>query len=167
MADELRAQATRKRLGKSVRFTGFLAEGELAALYAAADVAVVPSSYEPFGLVALEAAALGAPLVVARTGGLAELVQPRENGMHFPVFDHVALADAVTEVLSDDVLARRIARAAKGRLTRDHSWSTIAAQTVEIYARAVDEERVLVASQAARPELRMVVRDGNLLRDAP
>jgi glycogen(starch) synthase len=167
MAADLQAQATRKRLGKSVRFTGFLAEDELAALYAAADVAVVPSSYEPFGLVALEAAALGVPLVVAATGGLAELVQDRVTGLHFPASDHAALADAVTEVLSDDVLARRISRTAKGRLVRDHSWATIAATTADIYRRSVDEERVLVASQAARPELRMVVRDGNLLRDTP
>jgi glycogen(starch) synthase len=165
MADELQRQAVRKRLGKSVRFTGFLAEDELAALYAAADVAVVPSTYEPFGLVALEAAALGAPLVVASTGGLAEFVRERETGMLFPALDHARLADAVTEVLSDDVLARRIARAAKARLTRDHSWPGIAGQTVEIYARSVEEERTLLASQAARPELRMVVRDGNLLRD--
>ncbi len=167
MADELQAQATRKRLGKSVRFTGFLAEPELAALYAAADVAVVPSSYEPSGLVALEAAALGAPLVVASTGGLAEFVEDRMTGLLFPASDHVALADAVTEVLSDDVLARRLSRAAKRRLARDHSWSTIAAQAVDVYGRGVEEERALVASQAARAELRMVVRDGNLLRDTP
>jgi len=167
MADELRQRAVVKRLGKSVRFTGFLAEPELAAVYAAADVAVVPSTYEPFGLVALEAAALGTPLVVARTGGLAEFVQDRETGLLFAPFDHAALADAVTEVLSDQVLARRIASAAKRRLTRDHTWSAVAVDTVATYRRAVDEERALVASQAARPELRMVVRDGNLLRDAP
>jgi glycogen(starch) synthase len=167
MADELRERASRKRLGKSVRFTGFLAEPELAAVYAAADVVVVPSTYEPFGLVALEAAALGTPLVVARTGGLAEFVLDRETGLLFTPFDHVGLADAVTEVLSDQVLARRIASAAKRRLTRDHTWSALAAETIATYRRAVDEERALVASQAARPELRMVVRDGNLLRDAP
>ena len=62
---ELRERARAARLGPSVTFTGFLPREELAALVAAADCAVVPSLYEPFGLAALEAAALGTPLVVS------------------------------------------------------------------------------------------------------
>ncbi|MEI6623721.1 MAG: glycosyltransferase family 4 protein, partial [Actinomycetes bacterium] len=66
-----------------VTFTGWLPEDELQALAAAADVAVVPSLYEPFGLVALEAGALGIPLVVARTGGLADIVTDGVSGSTF------------------------------------------------------------------------------------
>jgi glycogen(starch) synthase len=164
--EQLEAQAKRLRLGRSVVFTGWMSEQELRAVSGAADVAVVPSVYEPFGLVALEAAALGTPLVVADTGGLAEIVEHGETGLVFPPLDAPALADAVTEVLRDEVMGRRIVRAARAVVERDNHWPTIAATTAAVYARAVLEERALLASQAARPALRMVVRDGNLLRDA-
>ena len=118
---------------------------------AAADVAVVPSVYEPFGLVALEAAALGTPLVVADTGGLAEIVEHGESGLVFPPLDAAALADAVSEVLRDEVLARRVVRTARAVVERDYAWPTIAAGTVTVYERAVREERALLAELAARP----------------
>ncbi|MGE3811549.1 MAG: glycosyltransferase family 4 protein [Candidatus Nanopelagicales bacterium] len=164
-AEVLSAQAKRLRISRSVDFAGWLTEEELRAVSAAADVAVVPSVYEPFGLVALEAAALGTPLVVADTGGLAETVQHGETGLVFPPLDAAALADAVTEVLRSDVLARRVVRQARDVLARDHDWPTLAASTVETYRRAVAEERALLAS-TSHPQLRIAVRDGNLLRDA-
>jgi glycogen(starch) synthase len=164
-AEALAAQAKRLRIARSVEFTGWLTEEQLRAVSAAADVAVVPSVYEPFGLVALEAAALGTPLVVADTGGLAETVRHGETGLVFPPLDAAGLADAVTEVLRSDVLARRVVRQAREVLARDHSWPVLAASTVETYRRAVVEERALLAS-TAHPQLRIVVRDGNLLRDA-
>jgi len=150
-------------------FTGWLTETELRAASAAADVAVVPSVYEPFGLVALEAAALGTPLVVSDTGGLAEIVTNGESGLTFPALDAAALADAVTEMLRDEVLAQRVVRQAREVLGRDHDWPTIAARTVTTYEQAVVEERELLATTAhpyTQPRLAMVVRDGNLLRDA-
>jgi glycogen(starch) synthase len=116
--------------------------------------------------VALEAAALGTPLVVSDTGGLAEIVVNGESGLTFPPLDAAALADAVTEMLRDEVLSRRVVRESRDMLSRDYAWPDIASTTVTTYARAVLEERALLAGQAARPELRMVVRDGNLLRDA-
>ena len=158
---ELRALARSLRLGRAVTFTGFLDQDVLAVLAAAADVAVVPSIYEPFGMVALEAAAAGTPLVVADTGGLREFVEHGITGLRFQPGDVGALATAVTSVLSDEVLARRLVRDARDVLTRDYAWSTVAARTAAVYARAVREERALQASQA-RP-LRIVVRDGNLL----
>jgi glycogen(starch) synthase len=163
MLEEL---ARRLRVSRAVHFTGWLTEAELRAAAAAADVAVIPSVYEPFGLVALEAAALGTPLVVSDTGGLAELVVDGETGLTFPALDAAALADAVTGMLRDEVLARRVVRTAREVLARDHAWPTIAATTVATYERAVREERALLAGPGARPALRVVVRDGNLLRDA-
>jgi glycogen(starch) synthase len=157
--------ARRLRVSRSVVFTGWLTEGGLRAVSGAADVAVVPSVYEPFGLVALESAALGTPLVVSDTGGLAEIVTHGETGVTFPALDAAALADAVTAVLRNDVLARRVVRQAREVLARDHDWLTLAARTVQTYEQAVVEERALLAS-TAHPQLRMVVRDGNLLRDA-
>jgi len=161
----LQALARKLRVSRSVEFTGWLTEAELRAVNAAADVAVVPSVYEPFGLVALEAAALGTPVVVSDTGGLAEIVVNGETGLTFPALDAAALADAVTEVLRSDVLARRVVRTAREVLARDYAWPTLAERTVTVYERAVREERALLAG-SADPQLRIVVRDGNLLRDA-
>ncbi len=164
---ELRAHAKRLRLGRSATFLGWVPPEDLAVLAAAADVAVVPSIYEPFGLVALEAAAAGTPLVVGNTGGLREFVEHGITGLRFTPDDRAGLADAVTALLSDEVLARRIARAARAVLARDYTWEGIAARTVEVYARAVREERTLQADLGLRvgQPLRLVVRDGNLLAD--
>jgi glycogen(starch) synthase len=166
--DELKSQAKRLRLGRSVAWTGFLGPAQLPVLAAAADCAVVPSIYEPFGMVALEAAAAGTPLVVADTGGLREIVAHGITGLRFSPGDPAGLANAVTAVLSDEVLARRLTRDARAVLARDYGWPTIADRTVEAYQRAVREERALQAGLAARAQapLRMVVRDGNLLAGA-
>lgn len=161
----LQTLARKLRVARSVEFTGWLTEAELRAVSAAADVAVVPSVYEPFGLVALEAAALGTPVVVSDTGGLAEIVVNGETGLTFPPLDAAALADAVTQVLRSDVLARRVVRTAREVLARDYAWPLLAERTVAVYERAVREERALLAG-SLHPQLRIVVRDGNLLRDA-
>ncbi|HZB48506.1 MAG TPA: glycosyltransferase family 4 protein [Mycobacteriales bacterium] len=163
--DELVAAARRLRLGRAVTFAGFVPDSELAALVAAADCAVVPSRYEPFGLVALEAAAAGTPVVASDAGGLAEFVRDRETGLTFPAGDPAALAAAVGELLADQVLGRRLARQARARLRREHSWSGVAERTADVYARAESQERALRAGLAARAVPRLVVRDGNLLTD--
>jgi glycogen(starch) synthase len=161
----LREQARRLRLGRSVRWAGFVADDELGALAAAADAVVVPSIYEPFGLVALEAAAAGTPLVAADVGGLRELVDPGRTGLRFPAENVPALADAVTTVLSDQVLARRLTRAARAAVA-DRGWDRVADRTAAVYERAGREERALQAGLAGRTLPRLVVRDGNLLTGA-
>jgi glycogen(starch) synthase len=166
--DDLRAQAKALRLGRSVGWLGFVEPGRLAALTAAADCALVPSIYEPFGMVALEAAAAGTPLVVADTGGLREFVRHGATGLRFTSGDVAELADAVSLVLRDEVLARRLVRGGSMALA-DYTWPAIAARTVTEYARAVREERALHDDlRRTQAPLRMVVRDGNLLAgDAP
>jgi glycogen(starch) synthase len=162
----LTSLAAKLRVSRSVEFTGWLTEADLRAVASAADVAVIPSVYEPFGLVALEAAALGTPLVVSDTGGLAEIVVNGETGLTVPPLDAAALADAVTAMLRDDVLSRRVVREAREVLARDYAWPDIAATTTTTYERAIVEEGELHAGQVAPPQLRTVVRGGNLLRDA-
>jgi glycogen synthase len=137
--DQLQARARRRRVARAVDWAGFVAEDELAPLLAAADVAVVPSLYEPFGIVALEAAAARTPLVVAETGGLLDLVRTRVAAASFPARDAEALAAAVLKVLADPAAAERAAGRAARAIRRDYTWRAVAAHTAEIYARAASD----------------------------
>jgi glycogen(starch) synthase len=135
-AAELVSDARKARVLRSVDFVGHLTDRELAAALAAADVVVLPSKYEPFGIVALEAAAAGAPLVASTAGGLGEVVVHGETGLAFAPGDIDGLAASVREVLDDPAAARRRARAAKARLSSDFDWAHISAATVEVYRAA-------------------------------
>jgi glycogen(starch) synthase len=142
---ELQAAADALGLDDAVTFAGFLGGHDLTALMGASDCYVVPSIYEPFGMVALEAAAVGTPVAVAETGGLAEIVEHGVTGVKFPPQDPQALADAVsTLLLMDREDARTMARRARRRVREDFNWPSIAARTVAVYeaARATDDDRV-------------------------
>lgn len=147
-SDALQEQARTRRVSGSASFPGWLPEADLHALMAASDVVVVPSIYEPFGLVALEGAALGAPLAVARSGGLAEFVVEGETGRTFAPGDPADLADAITRSLRDPQESAALAAAARERLRSNHSWSRLAEATIETYRRA---ERAPESATAAPP----------------
>lgn len=159
--DELAAQARRRRLGSAVTFCGFRDAATLPALLAAADCVVVPSIYEPFGMVALEAAAAGTPVAVAASGGLTELVDTGVAATRFPAKDPAGLADAVSGLLTDQLRARRQARRARDAV-REYAWPAIAARTVDCYHRAIRDERALTARLAGEMP-RIEVPEGNLL----
>ena len=133
----LRALARRLRVARTVSWLGFVPEPELPALLAAADVVAVPSFYEPFGIVALEAAVAATPLVVAATGGLSDLAAAGVAAASFPPGDVPALVDAIGKVLVDPVAARRAASRAARIVRRDYAWPAIAALTVDAYCRAI------------------------------
>jgi len=135
-ASALVAQSRKLRVRRSVDFAGHLPDRALVALLAAADVVVLPSRYEPFGIVALEAAAAGAPLVASTAGGLAELVVDGVTGLSVTPGDVEGIAEAVRKVLTDPPAAARRARAAKSRLTAEFNWQGIAEQTAEVYRTA-------------------------------
>jgi glycogen synthase len=132
----LEALAQRLRLRRSSTFLGFCDPPVLAALRDASHVAVVPSLYEPFGLVALEAMAAGTPLVATRTGGLAELVRDGEDGLLVPPEEPDLLAGAIARVLDDPVLAGALRSAGRRRATVA-TWQVAARRTEEVYAQAV------------------------------
>jgi glycogen(starch) synthase len=129
-------QARRLRVRRSVDFVGHLSDRGLVACLAAADVVVLPSRYEPFGIVALEAAAAGAPLVASTAGGLAELVVDGETGLSIEPGDVEGIAAAVGAVLSDPTAAARRAKAAKARLGAEFNWRGIAELTASVYRAA-------------------------------
>ncbi|MFE9655684.1 glycosyltransferase family 4 protein [Micromonospora sp. NPDC006431] len=168
--EDLVDQARQLHLGETVRFAGFMDTTQLPAVLAATDATVVPSLYEPFGMVALEAAAAGAPLAVARTGGLAEIVEPGITGLTFPHSDPDALAGAVDRLLGDEVFARRVARRARTMVAERYGWATVAARTAGSYAAARREHDAFQAGRAAAlltgGRAAITIPDGNLLAEA-
>ena len=147
--DELLAAARKHRVVRAVDFLGHLSDRELRAALAAANVVVLPSRYEPFGIAALETAAAGAPLAASTAGGLAEVVVDGETGVSFPPGDILALAVAVNSVLADPAAAKRRAKLARQRLTTDFSWTQIAEDTAEVYAKT----NVLEHPPLGRPKI--------------
>ncbi|MCV7219242.1 glycosyltransferase family 4 protein [Mycobacterium crocinum] len=133
--------ARKHKVLKAVHFAGLVDHDELLRLMRRADVAVLPSHYEPFGIAALEAAAAGIPLVTSNVGGLGEAVIDGETGVSFPPRDVTALAAAVRCVLDDPVAAQQRAIAARERLTSDFDWHTVAAETAQVYLAAKRHER--------------------------
>ncbi len=139
--DWLVERARKHRVLKATRFVGHLGHAELLAVLHRADAAVLPSHYEPFGIVALEAAAAGTPLVTSNIGGLGEAVINGRTGVSCPPRDVAGLASAVRAVLDDPGAAQRRARAARERLTADFSWQTVAEETAQVYLAAKRGER--------------------------
>ncbi|KAA9153881.1 glycosyltransferase family 4 protein [Amycolatopsis acidicola] len=129
-------QARKLRIRRAVHFAGHLPDRELRAALAAADAVVLPSRYEPFGIVALEAAASEAPLIASTAGGLGEVVIDGISGLSFAPGDVAALHDAVDSVLRDRKAAKARARTARARLSVDFDWARIAEATAEVYRRA-------------------------------
>lgn len=115
-----------------VSFLGSRDQDTLQYYYSASEVVVVPSHYESFGMVALEAMACSRPVVASETGGLAHLVRDGETGFHVPAGDVDALAEKLLLLLNDSELRRQIgARGAE--YAREFAWPTIAGQLVETY----------------------------------
>jgi len=139
-SDELRRLVDELGLGHRVHFTGFLEERELRLHYAAADVAVAPSLYEPFGLVATEAMACGTPVVVSDTGGLREIVTDG-TGLRFPPQDADQLADRIAEILTDPGLAARLVARGRERIRARYDWADVAQRTAQAYATTVGARR--------------------------
>ncbi|MBS1882769.1 MAG: glycosyltransferase family 4 protein [Actinobacteria bacterium] len=134
--EELKRQAEELGLMEHGTFLGWIGDDVLHILYGIADLTVVPSIYEPFGLVALEAMASGCPCIVADTGGLREVVPHEEAGLRFAARDPEALAEVAIRVLSDPELEARLIAEAKEHVRR-FDWADVAAQTAAVYAEQV------------------------------
>jgi glycogen synthase len=129
---ELRAQATRLGLDQHGTFVGWIDDPTLHCLYRVADLCVVPSIYEPFGLVALEAMACGCPCLVADTGGLREVVPSPDVGLRFRSRDPRSLARMLERVLTDDALRDGLVVEASEHVLR-FDWSDVATRTRAVY----------------------------------
>jgi glycogen(starch) synthase len=133
---ELREQATQLGLDDHGTFLGWIGDDVLHSLYRIADLTVVPSIYEPFGLVALEAMASGCPCLVADTGGLREVVPNEDVGLRFRSRDPGSLSTMAERLLTDTELRDRlVAEASEHVLTFD--WADVARQVGAVYRELV------------------------------
>ena len=131
---ELKAQAERLGLSQHGVFLGWIGDDALHSLYRIADLCVVPSLYEPFGLVALEAMASGCPCIVADTGGLREVVPAGERvGLRFNGGDPEHLGVMIERLLVDVELRDRLVTEASEHVL-SFDWSDVAQRTRAIYA---------------------------------
>jgi glycogen synthase len=135
---ELHRQAAKLGLMPHGSFLGWIGDDVLHSLYRIADLTVVPSIYEPFGLVALEAMASGCPCIVADTGGLREVVPHEEAGLRFRARDPEALADVAERVLGDDELGDRLVAEAYEHIRR-FDWADVAERTAGVYRELIGD----------------------------
>ena len=124
-------------LGQKVYFTGYLNAKQVSKMYKCAYISVFPSTYEPFGIVALEAMLAGVPTVVSDVGGLNEIVEHGVDGMKSYAGNPNSLADSILELLFNPQLCESISKKAKTKVKNEYSWTKIAQDTHFIYQKAI------------------------------
>ena len=146
---ELRSRLARLALGDAVTFVGAQPQERLRTWYVAADATVLPSYYESFGMVALEAMACGSPVVASRVGGLQTTVRHGVTGLLVPDHDPVSLAEALTRLLGDADLRWRLGREGV-RWAMQHRWPCVAEAVCREYAALVERAASHLAAARCR-----------------
>jgi len=130
-------------------FSGFVQDEDRNRLYACSDVAVFPSCYEPFGIVAIEAMAAGTPLVVGDTGGFREIVEHQVDGLKFNPGDVKDLAQCIIRLLKEERLAENLRLSGWQKVVSRYSWDNIARQTGSVYSEIIKKAKSIQAAQLA------------------
>ena len=144
--DEMaRLQKLRADLGihDLVTFLGAKDQTILPNYYAAAEIVVMPSHYESFGMVALEAMAMGTPVIASEVGGLAYLVQDGFNGFHVPSRDPEALAEKIYELLTNSECRKLLGHQAR-EYAQQYAWPRIVDQMLDVYEDVMQEKQACV-----------------------
>ena len=134
---ELQTQIDMEGVSDIVQLAGFVADEQLHEMLQRASCVVIPSLYEPFGIVALEGMAAGAPTIAARTGGLAEIIEGTDAGMLFEPGNHHELAECIADVLADPAAADLMRANAATLLRKTYTWDAVATETVQVYRTAL------------------------------
>ncbi len=119
-------------LAETIEMIGSVQPEDVLTWMAAADICVVPSRTEPFGLVAIEALAAGTPVIAAEVGGLIESIRPGYNGLLFPVNDAKSLATSLKSLITDSLMRQQMAAVAKDSI-KQHDMRLQAAKVLELY----------------------------------
>lgn len=124
-----------------VYFAGYLSEENLLNLYKASDIAVVPSLYEPFGIVALESMVAGVPVVVSDTGGLSGIVEHCVDGMKCYTGNANSLADSILYLLHNSDKAKEISKRAYDKVCIKYNWDIISDKTMQVYTKVIEQAK--------------------------
>ena len=138
-ADYLKSLAAQLGIWDRVYFTGYIDDDTRNKLYRAADIAVVPSLYEPFGITALEAMAAQCPVAVSDIGGLNSIVEIGVNGYKFYTGNANSLADTILHVFFCPEDAMRVSKRAYAEVTSKYTWDRVARLTDTVYRRVRKE----------------------------
>lgn len=122
---------------KSIYFLGNLPQETVAELYSIADLTVVPSRVEPFGLVALESLACGTPVIASKAGGLTDFINS-EVGRFFPMDDYKALSSEIIDAINNNEKEQKGERASEYALN-NYSWNRVIDELLEVYNEVVKE----------------------------
>jgi D-inositol-3-phosphate glycosyltransferase len=131
--DRIQALVESLRLTDVVTFKGKIPQPQLPPYYAAADACIVPSYYEPFGLVAIEAMAAGTPVIASKVGGLQYSIADGETGLLVPPQEPDALASAISSVLNDRSRSSAMGKAGAARVESQFSCAAVAAKINKLY----------------------------------
>lgn len=168
MIDELRNQVNYLGLGNKVYFTGYLGSKDVQRMYKCADVSVFPSTYEPFGIVALEAMLSGTPVVVSDVGGLNEIVDHGINGMKSYAGNANSFADSILTLLFDQKLCDTVTKNAVSKVKSEYNWTKITKDTHFAYEKAIaetmaDRQAKQITQEEAQKEIKKSNEITNLL----
>lgn len=137
MIDELREQVKYLGIENKVYFAGYCDSKKMQKMYKCADVAVFPSTYEPFGIVAIESMLSGTPTIVSDVGGLNEIIEHGVTGMKSYAGNANSIADSVLALLFDPKLCVNISQNAIKKVKENYNWSKITDSTYYVYQLAI------------------------------
>lgn len=168
MIDELRSQTSALGLDNKVYFTGYLSSKNVQKMYKAADVSVFPSTYEPFGIVVLEAMLAGTPVVVSDIGGLNEIVDHGYNGMKSYAGNANSLSDSILTLLYDHKLCDTIVKNAQAKVKNEYNWTKIAQDTHFTYQKSIcqtvaERQRRQLVQESAQKQIKKSNEITNLI----
>ena len=137
MIDELRQQVKYLGIDNKIYFAGYCDSKKMQKMYKCADVAVFPSTYEPFGIVAIESMLSGTPTIVSDVGGLNEIIEHGVTGMKSYAGNANSIADSVLALLFDSKLCANISQNAIKKVKENYNWSKITDSTYYVYQLAI------------------------------
>jgi len=136
----LREKAKAEKVEDIIKFTGRVDNGRLPFFYSAADILIIPSYYEPFGLVALEGMACKVPVIASRVGGLATIIEDGINGLLFEPRNPLDLKEKVLQLFKSKELTERFVENAYSKIKENFSWKEIASKIEKIYKSLINYE---------------------------